>query len=1420
MVDASIVAGLLSNHTVDMAVDQTVAPSRYDGWFRLGVVPMFDNLVASVRLQRSSETSSGNVQVDALMVRQGILIDTEDAPVKRSANWATSDHWSTFFGTNYIFSDQRLINAVEANITFPLSVPNEGYYAVHVVGHACSDSSTACRSDWNNNDKSRSAAVPLIISHKLGQSTVWMNQQRFGGAWFFAGSFLLDADSTLLMTTKDAARGFVTADALWLLGQEIRDSEDRAGVTVTGTWYESSSVDGYSGLHYLHNGATEPGVKQVEYHFDISTPAMYEVLAIHVAGPNRDTKVPHNVTTGAITELTFVDQTRNGIIWLSLGYWLCKDRIDVTIATWGTVATVIADAVKVVRQDAFTVHMDPKFGTIGEWVKSSNIDGFLGYWYYYAVPQAIAQADIPVPRFEGAGFFDVYVTYTSNNNREEVTKYSLHDVAWSTVGATVNQRENGGRWVYVGSGLFAMSTGFLRVAADADHKGHVIADAFHFVLARTTYIQVLDTDHDSDKVILRGDWRESTHFSHYAGLHYIHDNNVDKGKKSVTYLFFAPVPGSYELYEIHAPSLTGRNTNVPLTVTQGTTTLARVTINQQQGSADKFNALTLLENVAVGQVSVLLSTDRTTATVVADAFAFVLVQEKCDADKHFQVFEGPGKIPRCQPLTTCDAIGQEEAVRPSSSSDRQCRFCEQGKFKDTPNDDMCQLATICPAGYELRVEATSTSDRTCQLCQAGSFKALRGQDSMCVLCTSACPAGQYLQPCGAGETGRELDASCVDCLAGSFSDALNGATSCLTHAQNCPDGHYIAQPGTGTSDTQCAQCATCTDGQYVKESCSLTGNVHCTDCIRCTANQYQEGVCNKSSTKAPYCLACHITCASCDGPLATDCRICKVPLKNISHSGAFYCGQQTDCPSSSDGRPQFLDADNTCQPCRADSFCQTCIGAGPADCLSCMDSHVLLASDAVDEGGTCVTHCQSPTYTLNEDGTACLACRQCPSGQARIANCTAETDTMCQTCRADQFISVMAGLEHCTDCRTCAPGTFRESRCTLHQDAECEPCLDGYSNATDQTQCWPTLPCPMGTYISAQHTPTTDRVCTPCQEGYSDVDRNASTACSACAPGSYTPIGSAGVCPACEAGVVDHDLDPSTPCQPCAGGTFQPHSGQLTCDTWRICGAGLQEAVVGTSTTDRFCQPCILGFDWKSTNDTIALCKPVTTCLASEFSLIAPTLTTNRQCVPTFEARLFFRPSSQSVLSSQADEVAGAVASVLSPLVPAENIVSIVYEESSNAIIVRVLSVTSQKAIQTLLQERSLEITLKGGETFQPAESLASAAEDDKQSQSTNTLIIAVIVSCGVGLLIFLALGALLWQRRRIGSRSYPSVSREVVNFENPMYNSTEAMGSADDPHRNDLYAEPLVLFKLCGGVFLTVKMGVRLERLIVGSGM
>lgn len=145
-----------------------------------------------------------------------------------------------------------------------------------------------------------------------------------------------------------------TGGVLTTNGLILDDGEP--GVAVTGSWVYGANPGGWGG-DYLHDQNSGKGAKAVRYRPNLPFSGVYDVYLWWVEHPNRATNVPVDLIHAAGTNRVRVNQTVNGSRWV----WLLRTNFvsgqgsGVVIGTEGTTGYVIADAVRFMPAEPFTV---------------------------------------------------------------------------------------------------------------------------------------------------------------------------------------------------------------------------------------------------------------------------------------------------------------------------------------------------------------------------------------------------------------------------------------------------------------------------------------------------------------------------------------------------------------------------------------------------------------------------------------------------------------------------------------------------------------------------------------------------------------------------------------------------------------------------------------------------------------------------------------------------------------------------------------------------------------------------------------------------------------------------------------------------------------------------------------------------------
>jgi hypothetical protein len=132
---------------------------------------------------------------------------------------------------------------------------------------------------------------------------------------------------------------------------------------------------------------------------------------------------------------------------------------------------------------------------------------------------------------------------------------------------------------------------------------------------------------DDSQATVVGTWKTSTRYPTYVGEGYLHDQNEDKGAKTLTFTPKVPQDGRYEVW-LSYTALNDRADNVPVTIlhADGEETV-RVDERAEPTINGRFVSLGQYRFVAGGEGYVLVSNDGTNGIVTADAVVFVPLDE-------------------------------------------------------------------------------------------------------------------------------------------------------------------------------------------------------------------------------------------------------------------------------------------------------------------------------------------------------------------------------------------------------------------------------------------------------------------------------------------------------------------------------------------------------------------------------------------------------------------------------------------------------------------------------------------------------------------------------------------------------------------------------------------------------------------------
>ena len=323
-----------------------------------------------------------------------------------------------------------------------------------------------------------------------------------------------------------------------------------------------------------------------------------------------------------------------------------------------------------------------------------------------------------------------------------------------------------------------------------------------------------------------------------------------------------------------------------------------------------------------------------------------------------------------------------------------------------------QNATVCADDHFINTACTKT------------------ENTICKKCDTACGDNFYMsQPCTA-TANRE----CTECSVCADDHFINTActktenTICEKCDTACGDNFYMSQPCTATANRECTDCTVCEADQYMTQDCGVSTDRECTDCTVCEADQYMTQDCGVSTDRE---------CA--------DCSVCA--------DDHFINTACTETENTICGKCDTACGDNfyMSQPCTATAN-REC-----TECSVCADDHFINTACTKTENTICEkcdTACGHDFY-MSQPCTAtanrvCTECSVCGADQYMSQDCSSSSDRVCITCSPDNcaynqyYVPCTSGSvvdASCVTCAGCPAGSGLTSMCTADADTVCTPCL-------------------------------------------------------------------------------------------------------------------------------------------------------------------------------------------------------------------------------------------------------------------------------------------------------------------------------------------------------------------------------------------
>ena len=264
--------------------------------------------------------------------------DTEDASgitiVPGADGWFTSTSVAGYNGANYIHDNNT--NKGTKAVRFTPTLSENGTYNVYMR--------------WTGG-AGRATNVPVDIVKADGTTaTVNVDESVNGSQWNLLGTYNLAKVNVAATVRTTGTSGYVVADAMRFTPIASEIIVDNANCTKTGTWINSTSIAGYQGVNYIHDGNANKGSMTATFTPNLPVAGTYNVYAIWSADASRSNSVPYNITYSAGTVPVNKNQQANGGSWQLLGTYTFNAGTGgkVVVSNTGTTGYVIADAVRFV----------------------------------------------------------------------------------------------------------------------------------------------------------------------------------------------------------------------------------------------------------------------------------------------------------------------------------------------------------------------------------------------------------------------------------------------------------------------------------------------------------------------------------------------------------------------------------------------------------------------------------------------------------------------------------------------------------------------------------------------------------------------------------------------------------------------------------------------------------------------------------------------------------------------------------------------------------------------------------------------------------------------------------------------------------------------------------------------------------------
>jgi len=246
-----------------------------------------------------------------------------------------------------------------------------------------------------------------------------------------------------------------------------------SGYTETGTW-TTSSFGGNYGTPFRFASATS-GSHTARWTPNLPKQGIYDVYVWYVAGANRSPSAAYTINhlngTRTLSGSNGINQQINGSQWVKIGQWEFaagtsgRVTLDSVASLNGgnSSAVVVADAVRfTLVQETFPEFVvdntDPGFNVNStSWFPTTAVPGYLGSNYHARATAAVSDPASWTFTLPSSGNYEVFARWTTGANRATAAPFIIvHNGGTTTV--AVNQQQNNGVWVSLGTYNFAAGT--------------------------------------------------------------------------------------------------------------------------------------------------------------------------------------------------------------------------------------------------------------------------------------------------------------------------------------------------------------------------------------------------------------------------------------------------------------------------------------------------------------------------------------------------------------------------------------------------------------------------------------------------------------------------------------------------------------------------------------------------------------------------------------------------------------------------------------------------------------------------------------------------------------------------------------------------------------------------------------------------